>query len=88
MGFVDGWNIATVNGSEILHVEGLYEDHNPLVIEDESLATRYVVSASGSRSETDNGFALDSGGQYTISLAPLSWTLYNSNETFGCNRLK
>ena len=73
MGFVDGWNIATVNGSEILHVEGLYEDHSPLLMETESLASRYVVSASGSRSETDNAFALDFNGQYTISLAPLSW---------------
>ena len=73
MGFVDGWNIATVQGSEILHVEGLYEEHEPLVIETESLASRYVVSASGSRSETDNAFALDFEGQYTISLAPLSW---------------
>ena len=73
MGFVDGWNIATVNGSEILHVEGLFEDHEPLVIETESLTSRYVVSASGSRSETDNAFALDHEGQYTISLAPLTW---------------
>ena len=43
MGFVDGWNIATVNGSEILHVEGLFEDHEPLLIETESLTSRYVV---------------------------------------------
>ena len=71
--FVDGWNIATVNGSEILHVRGLFEDHEPLLIETESLTSRYVVSASGSRSETDNAFALDHEGQYTISLAPLTW---------------
>ena len=72
MGFVDGWNIATVNGSEILHVEGLFEDHEPLVIETESLTSRYVVSASGSRSETDNAFALDHEGFFNHSEAYVS----------------